>query len=115
MTKVLPFRSHKSNPIVEKKRPPKLPPKPKPEASSRWEQRAQEQYTKGPPAKRKEIDTESPVARALVVLGTRAIRTDRDFFLDGRPAGLNQIIEAANHIYKEAGMPQIDNNPAWRV
>lgn len=60
-------------------------------------------------------DDFSPLMLAQIHLGNRFVDTGRKFYLDGQEVGLNDVIRATNIMLVNANMPQITNNPAWKV
>lgn len=57
----------------------------------------------------------SPLALAGHWLGHRLEERPAGYYLDGQPAKLNQIMQATNRLLRQAGVPQLDANPAWVV
>lgn len=57
----------------------------------------------------------SPLALAGEWLKHRLEERPTGYYLDGQPAKLNQIMQATNRLLKQAGVPQLDANPAWVV
>ncbi len=58
----------------------------------------------------------NPMQEAELYLGKKRLQErNGQYYLDGRPTGLNGIIRATNTILKANGSPQLDANPAWVV
>lgn len=84
-----------------------IPKKPSPPA--RPEQSPLERHTYQPKPK------PNPVAVAQSRLGTRLVEKESGFWLDGRPAKLEQVMRETNRLLKAQGIEQIVTSERWRV
>ena len=57
----------------------------------------------------------NPVAVAHSCLKSRLVEKESGFWLDGRPASLDQVMREANRLLKARGVEQVVNSDRWKV